>query len=385
MNIVFVSNYFNHHQYSLSENFYHITGGEYTFIATGKMRNERKALGYKEETPEYVMKSYINEQTYEQCLKIINEADVVIAGSCPERMIQKRIRENKLTFRYSERPLKNKQHKWKYIWNFIKFNIKNPRNKNLYMLCASAYTAADYAKFCLYNNKAFKWGYFPSVLKYDIEDLCRKKEKRSIVWVGRMVNWKHPDDVIEVAKRLKEEQESFRLYMIGIGEMEQEIRNKVDLYGLSEQVILTGAMSPENVRKYMENSEIFLFTSDFQEGWGAVLNEAMNSGCAVIASHSCGSVPYLIENEKNGYIYQFGKNEQLYINLKRLLNNPEECRNIGMESYKTIINEWNAEIAAKRFCELVENIDSGKKEILYDHGPCSKALILKDNWFKGEY
>ncbi len=49
---------------------------------------------------------------------------------------------------------------------------------------------------------------------------------------------------------------------------------------------MLGAMSPDKVRAYMERADVFLFTSDFNEGWGAVLNESMNSGCAVVASHA---------------------------------------------------------------------------------------------------
>ena len=49
----------------------------------------------------------------------------------------------------------------------------------------------------------------------------------------------------------------------------------------------------------MEKSEIFLFTSDKGEGWGAVLNESMNSACAVVASHAIGSVPFLLKDGEN--------------------------------------------------------------------------------------
>ena len=73
---------------------------------------------------------------------------------------------------------------------------------------------------------------------------------------------------------------------------------------LEDCVHMLGAMSPDEVRKHMEQANIFLFTSDRNEGWGAVLNEAMNSGCAVVASHAIGSVPYLIKNGNNGYIYE---------------------------------------------------------------------------------
>ena len=47
-------------------------------------------------------------------------------------------------------------------------------------------------------------------------------------------------------------------------------------------------------------------TSNQEEGWGVVVNEAMNSGCVVIGSNLAGSVPYLIENGKNGLIYNCG-------------------------------------------------------------------------------
>ena len=53
----------------------------------------------------------------------------------------------------------------------------------------------------------------------------------------------------------------------------------------------------------MERADIYLATSDRQEGWGAVINEAMNSGCAVVADHMMGAVPYLISHEENGMIY----------------------------------------------------------------------------------
>jgi glycosyltransferase involved in cell wall biosynthesis len=61
-------------------------------------------------------------------------------------------------------------------------------------------------------------------------------------------------------------------------------------------------MAPEAVRDHMEAADIFLFTSDFNEGWGAVLNESMNSACAVVASHAIGSVPFLLKDGENGFI-----------------------------------------------------------------------------------
>lgn len=65
-------------------------------------------------------------------------------------------------------------------------------------------------------------------------------------------------------------------------------------------------MPSKDIRQYMANADIYLFTSDFNEGWGAVLGEAMSAGCAVVASHGIGAVPFLVEHGKNGLIYQTG-------------------------------------------------------------------------------
>ena len=67
MKIVFVSNYFNHHQKALSDAFFNYTNGNYFFIQTSPMSEERIKLGYKEEClPNYVLVSY-DDCTKERC------------------------------------------------------------------------------------------------------------------------------------------------------------------------------------------------------------------------------------------------------------------------------------------------------------------------------
>lgn len=63
--------------------------------------------------------------------------------------------------------------------------------------------------------------------------------------------------------------------LVGNGELQQEMERLVAREGLQEQVKLTGACTPEQVRRKMERAAIFLVTSDQNEGWGAVVNEAM--------------------------------------------------------------------------------------------------------------
>jgi len=133
----------------------------------------------------------------------------------------------------------------------------------------------------------------------------------------------------------------------------------------------------------MEESEIFLFTSDRNEGWGAVLNEAMNSACAVVASHSIGSVPFLIQDYENGLIFKDGQADDLYKKVKFLLDNPTLRKKISMNAYETIYKQWNASNAAKRLILLSKEILSGnKKAEPFKDSVCSKAEKLRDNWYK---
>ena len=378
MRIVFLSNFFNHHQSALSDALWAQTGGKYYFVETSAMPQSRKALGYHVEQKPYVLRYQGNE---EQVLKLIREADVVLVGSTPEKLVRQRIRTGKLMFRYAERPLKKGLEPWKYLPRLVRWHWRNPMNKPIYMLCASAYTAGDYAKFGLFLDRTYKWGYFPETKHYeDIHALLDRKDTAQILWCGRFLPLKHADDVLVAAKRLREDGYSFRLNFIGRGEMEPKLRQMVENFHLEDCVVFLGSMKPEEVREHMEKAGIYLFTSDRQEGWGAVLNESMNSGCAVIASHAIGSVPFLIRDGENGLIYKSGNVDMLYEKIKHLLNRPEKQKQLGMAAYETITTKWNAETAVERLMKLAAEISKREcKPLPFEEGPCSIAEIRKES------
>lgn len=385
MKIVFASNFYNHHQSELAQNLFRLTNGEYYFIETEPIEEERTKLGWGEKVmPSYVKQSYTSAENYNECQSLINSADVVIYGSAPESMIKNRLKAEKLTFKYSERLYKEGFKWYEQPLRFIKNNLRGWSKKNHYLLCASAYSYADYQKTFNFTNRAYKWGYFPAVKPYDdIKRLIKNKEKSSLLWAARFIDWKHPEIPILIAERLKKAGYKFKLNLIGNGVMEKQIDEMIKEKGLEDCVFMLGAMKPGEVRLHMEKSQIFLFTSDFKEGWGAVLNESMNSGCAVVASHAIGSVPYLIEDGKNGLIYKNGDIDDLYNKVKYLLDNPEKSEGIGKNAYETLKITWNAKVAAERFVVLATKLLNGENiENLYDNGPCSKAEILKNNWYK---
>lgn len=376
--VVMISNYFNHHQKPLCEAMYQSIGEDFKFVVTADMREDRKRLGYgMDETPSYVVDSRKSEEN----LDFIDDADVVIFGSAPESLIENRKKQRKLIFRYSERPLKKGNSLLKYFPRLLMWHWKNPCNAPIYMLCASAYTAADYAMYGLFRKRAYQWGYFPQAEPHDIDLLMQRKDPVEIFWCGRLIDWKHPDDAIGLAKRLKEAGLRFHMTIVGTGDMEQVLKEMVQRDGLQGEVSMPGALKPMQVRGYMERAGIYLATSDFQEGWGAVVNEAMNSGCAVVASHAIGAVPLLIRDGENGRIYENGNIEALYQIVCSLLNNTRDQVELGGNAYLTIAKVWNADVAAKRFLKLAGDILASGDGDLYQDGPCARARILGNDWW----
>ena len=385
MKIVFSSNYLNHHQAPFCNELQKIDGVEFTFIATKAIREERLALGYENMNMyPYVLRAYEDEEQTLKAKKLCHECDILICGDADDKVLFERAQSGKPLFVFSERMFKGgiiHMLSPRVIKRMKKFRL-NFRQNCVYLFCNGAFTAADYKRFGVYKNKAYKWGYFPEVKKYNnINELISKKRPNSILWVGRLLDWKHPELAVSVAKQLKEKGYNFTLDIIGTGEMEEQIRQMVNKNGLNDCVCCHGSMSPEKAREYMEKSEVFLFTSDRNEGWGAVLNESMNSGCATISSHIIGSVPFMVQNSENGLIYKDGNANDLYKKVKYLLDNPAKTKELGVAAYNTCVEQWNPENAAKRFysfaCAVLNEQDPQK---LFEKGVCSKAENLKDNW-----
>lgn len=381
MKLVFVSNMLNHHLYSLCRAFQNRVD-DFAFVATERIEK----IGYQKASDADFLIPYYDEKYKNTAVENIRNADVVIYGGCPNDLVELRMQEDKLSFLYSERFLKKGT--WRRWIPSTRHKIYNRivkySNRNIYILCASAFLPLDLTICGFPTERCFKWGYFPDSIEYSSADLSeqRKKEKLMVLWAGRFLTWKHPEMAVQLAQRLTSEGIDFELNMIGDGETYSKTEHMIQTFGLNATVHLLGSMSPKQVREKMLSSDIFLATSDYYEGWGAVVNEAMNSGSVVIASHAMGSVPYLMKHNENGLVYHSGNVDELYEKVRYLLDYPEEQKRLGKAAYETITGEWNAEVAAERLITLSEHLLAGEKHLdLYQTGPCSRAEIIKDNWF----
>lgn len=382
MTITFFSNFMNIHQLPFCEELMkHIGAENFKFVATRQMDPDRVQMGFEDMnvTKPFVVRAYEGGEAAETAKRLAVESDVAIIGSAPSAYLFERMKYNKLTFKYNERILKRGD--WMLfhpvLHRFIRRTFTKNKNKNLYVLCASAYTKRDLSLFGFPKDKCFKWGYFPEMKSYpDYEYLREKKSglKRlgvSILWAGRLIGWKHPEVALSVAKHLKEKGTEFEMNIIGDGPLRLELEKKVSALALSDKVHLLGAQSHDSVLDEMEKADIFLFTSDRNEGWGAVLNEAMNAGCAVVADKNIGSVPFLIQDDVNGCMYNSSNINSILDAVTTLIQSPEKRATISKNAVQTIQQTWSIQNATNNLMSYIYGLNNGLLPAL--EGPCSKA------------
>ena len=384
MKLVFLTNLIHHHQTPLADEFYKILGDDYKYITTEDMPQFLITGGYKKHIDKpYLIRLEESKDNNSHAQELINNADVVIIGAAPEFYVTERIKTGKLTFRYNERWFKSKP--W-YLtgprgwFSYYKKHLRY-KNKPLYMLAASAYTANDAYAIGAYKNKVYKWGYFTAVPdKFKVEtpnlSVPTLENGCTIMWCSRFLKLKHPELPIKLAAKLKADGYKFTIDMYGIGEELENIKKLVGELNVEDVVSFRGTLPNQEILAEMRSHDIFLFTSDKGEGWGAVLNESMSNGCAVVASNRIGATPFLVKDGENGLIFESENIDSLYEKVKLLLDDVDLRKRISINAYKTMSEIWNPQKAAIRFIELVETLQAGKDTPFTD-GPCSKAYPCK--------
>ena len=332
------------------------------FINTMELTEERRRMGYalSDERVE-IFNLYECEA---KCRELIDGArDVILAGTRFD-LIDSRLRQGKQVFIAHERIFKKGAVKWldPRTWRLLRF-CRAVRNKKVYLLSIGDFAARDFKNLGFNRNNIFRFGYFPKNEAY----LAPKDDKRSsdetkILWVGRMVGFKRPVMALKAFSRLPD---GFSLTMVGDGKLMPEVKKYIEKNKL--KVELLGNIPNDRVKELMLASDILLSTSDKGEGWGAVVNEGMSCGCAIVCSDSMGCAGTLA-NRNNTVLFHSHSLKDLV----RTIGVAAEKRECFSEtSRKTVKDEYNPAVAAERFARLAA---SDEKNGETDGGVCSKVF-----------
>jgi glycosyltransferase involved in cell wall biosynthesis len=110
-------------------------------------------------------------------------------------------------------------------------------------------------------------------------------------------------------------------------------------------------ISREELTRHYADASAFVF-NPVADGFGHVFVEAMSNATAVIASRNCGA-PDVIKDGENGFLIDYGSDEQLDSALEWALAHPAELADVGHRGFQRV-QRWTWDEYAKEFLDWLQ-------------------------------
>ena len=209
-------------------------------------------------------------------------------------------------------------------------------NKLIYSKSDYIITNSEYLKneILSYNNVENKIKIIPNAIQVN-DKLYRKKidvNKINIGCIGRIVPEKRYEDILAAAILLKKKYDNILFTIIGGRGQFNLFKKQVVNKKIHNYFILKGEQ--ENIKKHILDFDIFLMASS-SEGMPNSIMEAMNYGKPIVATR-VGSIPSLVEDNKNGLLIDPYNPKQIVEAISKLIDNQIMMIEFGENSYKMI-------------------------------------------------
>jgi glycosyltransferase involved in cell wall biosynthesis len=126
------------------------------------------------------------------------------------------------------------------------------------------------------------------------------KSKSWLITVGRLDPWKNQMLALEIVKNLQKRIPDLKLFIVGTGSLEQNLRAAARSLGIEENVLFLGNVSDDKLRMLYSACGVNLFTA-LEQTWGMTPFEALASGTPSVVSSDCG-VADVLARERIGLV-----------------------------------------------------------------------------------
>jgi glycosyltransferase involved in cell wall biosynthesis len=120
-------------------------------------------------------------------------------------------------------------------------------------------------------------------------------ESARLLFVGRLIEEKGILDLVD-ALPLVLQHAQCKLDIVGEGELEDRLIDRIRRLGIEEHVKRTGYLSGADLEREYQRAAIFVLPS-WAEGFPTVLAEAMDAGLAIVTTSIRGAADHLVEGE----------------------------------------------------------------------------------------
>ncbi len=180
-----------------------------------------------------------------------------------------------------------------------------------------------------------------------------KINSKQFLFIGRISKEKGIAVAIKGINHLfkKEKLRDIKLNIIGDGPELENLRKIVINLKLDENIKFLGRIDNKELDQYYQESCAILMPSVWLENIPIVALESMKNKKPIIASN-VGGYPDLIEQAKNGYLFEIGDYREMAKYIKKFYNNKELSIKLGEYGFKKLKKDFGRETHYSQLMEI---------------------------------
>jgi glycosyltransferase involved in cell wall biosynthesis len=172
-----------------------------------------------------------------------------------------------------------------------------------------------------------------------------------IIYVGRLIECKGITFLLKSLSQLIDVKFKAKLFLVGDGDFEQEIRHCASSLNIEDCVSFLGYQS--NPMAFMEKADLLVLPSK-EDGFGRVLLEAMSVGTPVIGTR-IGGIQEVVEHEVNGLLVTYGDVSALKEAMKRMLEDESLRKKTVGAGFQILKDRFNKETYKTKLEEIYDS------------------------------
>jgi glycosyltransferase involved in cell wall biosynthesis len=173
-----------------------------------------------------------------------------------------------------------------------------------------------------------------------------------VLYLGRLSPEKGIWTLIHAFEKLKDH----RLKIVGTGPLEDNLKKYVRDKGL-RNIELLGFKDGTEKWGLLRNSAFTVVPSILYETFGVAVLEAYAAGKPVVASR-LGSLPYVIEENKSGTLFEPGCVDDLVNKVVHLINRPDEVDRMGRYARSLVESAYSPEACYQKLTGIFSSVRS---------------------------
>lgn len=183
-----------------------------------------------------------------------------------------------------------------------------------------------------------------------------ESERFRIVYVGRLVDWKRVDLLIDACAGLTGKID-FVLDLIGDGPLRCSLEEEARRQSLSPHVYFHGRLAQAAIADFLRSADVLVLPS-MRECGGAVILEAMAAGLPVIAANWGGPADYV--SKDTGILIAPGTPREFIDELAKsllwLARNPQERARMGSAGRQRVAALFDWRVKARALLEIYDTV-----------------------------